>query len=156
MDLKRYKIFWGITLLLMLYGIAFDFPISGNAVFITWVISYFIFTFYVVNNKTKLVKNPKTGAYEEITIKKSIVEQETELHNLEVEARAKEKLRQKQLSQKKLFEIQNKQRLDKQKVMTGNISGSELMEKVKRLKKLYINGTLTKAEFEKAKNKLLK
>ena len=30
------------------------------------------------------------------------------------------------------------------------------MDKVKRLKKLYINGTLTKAEFEKAKDKLLK
>ena len=30
------------------------------------------------------------------------------------------------------------------------------MAKVKRLKKLYINGTLTKAEFEQAKNKLLK
>ena len=31
-----------------------------------------------------------------------------------------------------------------------------LMNKIKRLKKLYINGTLTKDEFEKAKNKLLK
>ena len=31
-----------------------------------------------------------------------------------------------------------------------------LMSKVKRLKSLYKNGTLTKAEFEKAKNKLLK
>ena len=30
-----------------------------------------------------------------------------------------------------------------------------LMNKIKRLKKLYINGTLTKDEFEKAKNKLL-
>ena len=82
------KIFWGITLFLIVYAIAFDFPISGDTVFISWLISYFIFTFYVINNKTKLVKNPKTGAYEEITIKKSILEQETELHNLEVEARA--------------------------------------------------------------------
>ena len=31
-----------------------------------------------------------------------------------------------------------------------------LMNKIKRLKSLYNNGTLTKAEFEKAKNKLLK
>ena len=31
-----------------------------------------------------------------------------------------------------------------------------LMNKIKRLKRLYNNGTLTKAEFEKAKNKLLK
>ena len=29
------------------------------------------------------------------------------------------------------------------------------MAKVKRLKKLYINGTLTKSEFEQAKDKLL-
>ena len=31
-----------------------------------------------------------------------------------------------------------------------------LMSKVSRLKRLYNNGTLTKAEFEQAKNKLLK
>ena len=31
-----------------------------------------------------------------------------------------------------------------------------LISKIKRLKKLYNNGTLTKTEFEKAKNKLLK
>ena len=31
-----------------------------------------------------------------------------------------------------------------------------LMDKISRLKKLYNNGTLTKAEFEEAKNKLLK
>ncbi len=36
-----------------------------------------------------------------------------------------------------------------------NMEGG-LMNKVKRLKSLYNNGTLTKAEFEKAKNKLLK
>jgi len=30
------------------------------------------------------------------------------------------------------------------------------MSKVSRLKRLYNNGTLTKAEFEEAKNKLLK
>ena len=33
---------------------------------------------------------------------------------------------------------------------------NSLMDKVKRLKRLYKNGTLSKAEFEKAKNKLLK
>ncbi len=31
-----------------------------------------------------------------------------------------------------------------------------LMDKISRLKRLYNNGTLTKAEFEEAKNKLLK
>ena len=34
--------------------------------------------------------------------------------------------------------------------------GDSLMSKVSRLKRLYNNGTLTKAEFEQAKNKLLK
>ena len=33
---------------------------------------------------------------------------------------------------------------------------NSIMDKVKRLKRLYKNGTLSKAEFEKAKNKLLK
>jgi len=150
------KIFYGITLFLIVYAIGFDFPISGDTVFGTWLIFYFIFMFYVINNKTTIVKNPKTGAYEEITIKKSILEQEAELRYLEEEARAQEKLRQKKLNPKKQVEIQNKQRLDKHEVVTGNISGSGLMDKIKRLKKLYINGTLTKAEFEKAKNKLLK
>ena len=57
--------------------------------------------------------------------------------------------------QKKQDQIKDKQRSDKQKVITGHITGLGLMDKIKRLKKLYINGTLTKAEFEKAKNKLL-
>ena len=35
-------------------------------------------------------------------------------------------------------------------------SGGSLTGKIARLQKLYKNGTLTKAEFEKAKNKLLK
>ena len=39
---------------------------------------------------------------------------------------------------------------------TENLDDENLMGKVKRLKSLYNNGTLTKAEFEKAKNKLLK
>ena len=57
--------------------------------------------------------------------------------------------------QKKQDQIKDKQRSDKQKVITGPITGLGLMDKIKRLKKLYINGTLTKAEFEQAKNKLL-
>ena len=161
MDLNKWnklaKIFGWVTLILIAtVPFSDNLPISGDTVFWSWFIFYFIFVFYTINNKTTVVKNPKTGAYEEITIKKSIAEQDAELRYLEEEARAQEKFRQKKLSQKKQVEIQNKQRLDKQKVVTGNISGSGLMEKVKRLKKLYINGTLTKAEFEKAKNKLLK
>ena len=150
------NIFWIITILLIIYAYFFDFPILGDDMFLVWLFAFMALGFYVMSNKTKLKKDPKTGYWKEVTIKKSIVEQETELHNAEVKARAKEKLRQKKLSQKKQIEIENKQRLDKQKVIIGNIAGSGLMDKVKRLKKLYINGTLTKAEFEKAKTKLLK
>jgi len=50
-----------------------------------------------------------------------------------------------------------KKRTEKEKIVEDeeeeNVS---LMSKVKRLKSLYNNGTLTKAEFEQAKNKLLK
>ena len=150
------NIFWGVTVLLIIYAYFFDFPILGDGMFVVWIFACLAVTFYTINNKTKLVKNPITGAYEEITIKKSIAEQEAELRYLEEEARAQEKLRQKKLSQKKQDQIEEKQQADKQKVIKGNITGSGLMEKVKRLKRLYINGTLTKAEFEKAKNKLLK
>ena len=52
------KIFWGITLFLIVYSIGFDFPISGDIVLGTWFIFYFIFVFYVINNKTTVVKNP--------------------------------------------------------------------------------------------------
>jgi hypothetical protein len=61
-----------------------------------------------------------------------------------------------ELGGKKLSKIKKQQELDKKKVITESIEGIGLMDKVKRLKKLYINGTLTKAEFEKAKDKLLK
>ena len=44
----------------------------------------------------------------------------------------------------------------KSKIKNNESTDEGLMNKVKRLKSLYNNGTLTKAEFEKAKNKLLK
>jgi len=47
---------------------------------------------------------------------------------------------------------QNRAKLEK----TSDLDDDSLTSKVKRLKSLYNNGTLTKAEFEKAKNKLLK
>lgn len=50
-----------------------------------------------------------------------------------------------------------KVRIRKNKTSSKVDNGKEmLMSKVKRLKALYKNGTLSKAEFEKAKNKLLK
>ena len=42
------------------------------------------------------------------------------------------------------------------KIINNENIEESLMNKIKRLKSLYDNGTLTKAEFEKAKNKLLK
>ena len=150
------NIFWLITLLLIIYAYFFDFPVLGDDMFLVWLIAVVALSFYTANNKTKLRKNTKTGHWEEITIKKSIAEQETEIHQAEVEAREREQLRQKELGEIKLSTIKRKQELDKKKVLTESIEGIGLMDKVKRLKKLYINGTLTKAEFEKAKNKLLK
>jgi hypothetical protein len=62
----------------------------------------------------------------------------------------------KQIDKTKFKELkQNKKRRTKIE-RNSNINESDLMDKVKRLKSLYKNGTLNKAEFEKAKNKLLK
>ena len=54
-------------------------------------------------------------------------------------------------------EKKRREKLEKTSVSNEeNFNDESLMSKVKRLKSLYKNGTLTKAEFEKAKNKLLK
>ena len=54
-------------------------------------------------------------------------------------------------------EAKTEARYKKKSKITNNENTDEgLMNKVKRLKSLYNNGTLTKAEFEQAKNKLLK
>ena len=44
----------------------------------------------------------------------------------------------------------------KKNVENDQEEDKSLMDKISRLKRLYNNGTLTKAEFEEAKNKLLK
>ena len=69
------------------------------------------------------------------------------LKDLEEEAKTKEKLYKK---------IKNQKKTDQIKIDNRDINELGLMDKVKRLKSLYNNGTLTKDEFEKAKNKLLK
>ena len=51
---------------------------------------------------------------------------------------------------------QKKERQGEEKAAESEPSGGSLTGKIARLQKLYKNGTLTKAEFEKAKNKLLK
>ena len=48
-----------------------------------------------------------------------------------------------------------KKRQKEERVSVSEPSGGSLTGKIARLNRLYKNGTLTKAEFEKAKNKLL-
>jgi hypothetical protein len=69
------------------------------------------------------------------------------LKDLEEEAKTEEKHYKKIKNQKKTAQI---------KIDNKDINELGLMDKVKRLKSLYNNGTLNKDEFEKAKNKLLK
>jgi hypothetical protein len=65
---------------------------------------------------------------------------------------AEERLREKQEA-----EEQRKDNFKReQDVSLGNIDGKILINKIKKLKRLYKNGTLDKGEFEKAKNRLLK
>ena len=60
------------------------------------------------------------------------------------------------IEEKKFLKEIEKKRIEEKLVETDNEVGDSLMGKVSRLKMLYNNGTLTKAEFEQAKNKLLK
>tara|TARA_B100000674_G_C37805064_1_gene898355 strand:- start:30 stop:515 length:486 start_codon:yes stop_codon:yes gene_type:complete len=153
---KLEKIFWVVTLILILIALSsYNLPISGKVIFVVWLIAYLLMTFLMIDNKTSMQKDPKTGEWKEITIKKSAIEQATEIQRAEEEARKKHRLRQKQLSEEKQRKIKEQQQKEKRKIDAGKVEGSGLMAKVKRLKKLYINGTLTKSEFEQAKDKLL-
>ena len=74
--------------------------------------------------------------------------------------KSREEERQKEEAKEKREE-EEKKRLEKEHQKEEGVSASEpgggsLTGKIARLKKLYKNGTLTKAEFEKAKDKLLK
>ena len=51
---------------------------------------------------------------------------------------------------------QEKERQKEERITASEPSGGGLTSNIARLKRLYKNGTLTKAEFEKAKNNLLK
>tara|TARA_Y100000591_G_scaffold296194_1_gene286210 strand:+ start:96 stop:581 length:486 start_codon:yes stop_codon:yes gene_type:complete len=154
---KLEKIFWVVTLILILIALSsYNLPISGKVIFVVWLIAYLLMTFLMIDNKTSMQKDPKTGEWKEITIKKSAIEQATEIQRAEEEARKKHKLRQKNLSDRLKQKQIREQQKEKRKVDAGRIEGTGLMAKVKKLKKLYINGTLTKSEFEQAKDKLLK
>ena len=101
-------------------------------------------------------KDPITGTWKEITLKKSLSEKDFEIQYAEEEARSLHKLKQKKLSEDKQRKIKERQLNEKKKIIVGKIQGVSLISKMKRLKKLYINGTLNKHEFEQAKNKVLK
>ena len=60
----------------------------------------------------------------------------------------------KQEEEKRLEKKRKEQ--EEERIGASEPSGGSLTGKIARLQKLYNNGTLTKAEFEKAKNKLLK
>jgi hypothetical protein len=74
------------------------------------------------------------------------------------ELKWKAKVKQVRLNnQKKREKLETAEKLEKSSVILDeNIDGIGLMNKIKRLKRLHKNGILTKDEFEKAKNKLLK
>ena len=160
MDLnKKFKlsdIFWVVTLILIAtIPFSDNLPISGEVILTVWFIAYFFMTFLMIDNKTSMQKDPKTGEWKEVTIKKSAIEVSTEIQRADEEARKKYKLRQKQLIEKRQRKIREQQQKEKSKIEIGKVEGAGLIAKVKRLKKLYINGALTKSEFEQAKNKLL-
>ena len=60
------------------------------------------------------------------------------------------------LKEKKFLKEIEKKRIEEKLVETDDEVGDSLTGKIARLKRLYKSGTLTKAEFEKAKNNLLK
>ena len=99
--------------------------------------------------------------------KKEIIQQEKEKKEEKKRKREeKKRLQQKKQLEKKQQEekrlekerLQEEERLAKEEkaVATEPSGGGSLTGKITRLKRLYKNGTLTKAEFEKAKNNLLK
>ena len=97
--LKLNNIFWVVTLILIAtIPFSDNLPISGEVILTVWFIAYYLITFLMIDNKTSMQKDPKTGEWKEITIKKSAIEQATEIQRAEEEARKKHKLRQKNLS----------------------------------------------------------
>ena len=167
MELNKFnkfaKIFGWVTLILIVtVPFSDNLPISGDVIVLVWFIAFYLIVFLGVANKTTVHKSPLTGEWSVITIKKSAGEVAAEIQRAKEQARKKRKLRQKNLRDRmKQKQIREQQQKEKRKINAGkvkiNIKTDEgLMNKIKRLKSLYNNGTLTKAEFEKAKNKLLK
>ena len=106
-----------------------------------WQVTILIIIFFVV--WLRLAKNYRTKE----------VEQYNKKHNKNYKTR-EELEKYLKIKIEKEVKAKKKKRIEKEEIVEEVVEDG-LMNKIKRLKKLYINGTLTKAEFEKAKNKLL-
>jgi hypothetical protein len=85
---------------------------------------------------------------------KEIKEERREEAEIKKRVKKREKEEEKEEKKKRL---QEEKRLPREEIKTEKeSSGSDLIASIKRLKKMYNDGNLNKAEFEKAKNKLLK
>ena len=115
-------------------------------------------------NKKNKNKFKTYSEYKKHLQKLADIKWEKDQKEQEKERKAQEAIRkaqeEKELKEQKRLEAaeKRKEELEKksQSVSVGEEDNDNLMGKIKRLKALYKNGTLTKAEFEKAKNKLLK
>ena len=115
-------------------------------------------------NKKNKKKFKTYSEYEEHLQILSDIEWEKDKKKQEKEKKAQEIIRKaqeaKRLKEEQKLEAEEKRRekLEREPVSVSvkDDNDDSLMSKIKRLKALYKNGTLTKAEFEKAKNKLLK
>jgi len=146
------------TIILIIIGLTVILYQIIEESYVVWfgLLAYFIWWFISLNNKTKIIKNKITGHYEEVEVERSLFDQ-VDFDYVELNMRRKAAfIRQEKLSVEKAKRLIIQQKQDRVKIQQGEFEESGLMNKISRLKKLYINGTLNKAEFEKAKNKLLK
>ena len=79
-------------------------------IFISFYIVIFILTFFSINNKTNIIKNKKTGHYEEKEFKRSTFDQ-LDFDYIELKKRRKVGvIRKKKLSVEKAKRLKNKQK----------------------------------------------
>jgi len=133
-------------------------------IFVFGVVFFGVIIFYrvqFVRNRNELnnfnkKNNKKFKTYFELKEFKQKIQEKERKVQIEIRKAQEEK----DLKEQKRLEAaeKRKEQLEKksQSVSVDEGNNDNLMGKIKRLKTLYKNGTLTKAEFEKAKNKLLK
>jgi len=144
-----------------------------NFIYVLGALLFGLIIFFIIQfkNKNELAnynkKNKKKfetySEYKEHLQKLADIEWEKDQKQQKKEKEAQEVIRKsqeaKRLKEEQKFEAEEKRRekLEREPVSVSieEDNDDNLMSKIKRLKALYKNGTLTKAEFEKAKNKLL-